>query len=177
MTDPLARSCIRLVGGHLRRAWTAGDDLEARTGMAVAACHGGMAFANSSVCLVHGMSRPLGAVFHIPHGLSNAVLLPTVTAFSLSGALGRYAQAARDLGLADEEECDAEACDRLLDGLNQLNEDLEIPRLRELLDIEYDEFDRHLPKMAADALESGSPARNPVLPDESAIADLYRRAW
>jgi alcohol dehydrogenase class IV len=177
MTDPLARSCIRLVGEHLRRAWTAGDDLAARTGMAVAACHGGMAFANSSVCLVHGMSRPLGAVFHIPHGLSNAVLLPTVTAFSLAGATGRYARAARDLGLADEEQSDAQACDRLLDGLNRLNEDLEIPRLRELLDIEYDEFDQHLPKMAADALESGSPARNPVVPDEAAIADLYRRAW
>jgi alcohol dehydrogenase class IV len=64
MTDALARSCIRLSGQHLRRAWTAGDDLDARTGMAIAACHGGMAFANSSVCLVHGMSRPLGAVFH-----------------------------------------------------------------------------------------------------------------
>jgi alcohol dehydrogenase class IV len=177
MTDPLARSCVALVGEHLRRAWRVGDDLEARGGMAVAACHGGMAFANSSVCLVHGMSRPLGAVFHIPHGLSNAVLLPTVTAFSLSGAPQRYAQAARDLGVAEEGHGDSEANDRLLDGLNQLNEELEIPRLGELLDIDYEEFDRRLPKMAADALESGSPGRNPVVPDESDIVDLYRRAW
>ena len=54
--------------------------------MALAACQGGMAFTNSSVCLVHGMSRPIGAVFHLPHGLSNAVLLPAVTRFSISGA-------------------------------------------------------------------------------------------
>jgi alcohol dehydrogenase class IV len=82
MTDPIALSCVRLVGRHLRRAWANGDDREAREGMMFAACQGGMAFSNSSVCLVHGMSRPIGAVFHLPHGLSNAILLPAVTAFS-----------------------------------------------------------------------------------------------
>jgi alcohol dehydrogenase class IV len=177
MTDPLARSCIALAGRHLRRAWEVGDDLEARAGMAVAACHGGMAFANSSVCLVHGMSRPLGAVFHIPHGLSNAVLLPTVTAYSIPGAPARYAQAARDLGVAGPDHADGDACARLLDALQRLNDDLEVPRLRDLLGIDVASFDAHLEKMAGDAIESGSPARNPVVPEAHDIVDLYRRAW
>ena len=82
MTDPLALSCIQLVARHLRTAFHDGTNHAVRAGMMLAACQGGMAFANSSVCLGHAMSRPLGAIFHIPHGLSNAVLLPTVTRFS-----------------------------------------------------------------------------------------------
>jgi len=60
--------------------------------MMLAACLGGMAFANSSVCLVHGMSRPIGAMFHLAHGLSNALLLPALTRWSLPGAVARYAR-------------------------------------------------------------------------------------
>lgn len=82
LTDPLALTCIRLVAEHLETAWRDPANRPAREGMMLAATLGGMAFANSSVALVHGMSRPIGAVFHVPHGLSNAVLLPTVTRFS-----------------------------------------------------------------------------------------------
>ncbi|MBI3462650.1 MAG: iron-containing alcohol dehydrogenase, partial [Planctomycetes bacterium] len=62
MTDPLALSCIALVARHLRTAFHEPNNSQAREGMMLAACQGGMAFANSSVCLVHGMSRPIGAV-------------------------------------------------------------------------------------------------------------------
>ena len=58
-----------------------------------------MAFSNSSVGLVHGMSRPIGAHFHVPHGLSNAVLLPDITRFSPPGAVERYAVIARRRGV------------------------------------------------------------------------------
>ena len=145
--------------------------------MALAACHGGMAFANSSVCLVHGMSRPLGAVFGIPHGLSNAVLLPTVTAYSLSGARGRYAVVARTLGAASISDSDADAGLKLLEALQQLNDDLQVPRLRDVPNVERNRFDANLEKMAADAVASGSPGRNPLVPDTSEIVELYRRAW
>src|ERR1043166_2682323 len=91
MTDPIALSCIRLVAENLRNAYRQPANESAREAMMLAACQGGMAFANSSVCLVHGMSRPIGALFHLPHGLSNAVLLPTVTRFSIRGAPDRYA--------------------------------------------------------------------------------------
>ncbi len=68
------------------------------------ASQAGLAFSNSSVALVHGMSRPIGAHFHVPHGLSNAMLLPAVTRFSISGAPARYAEAARRIGLAADED-------------------------------------------------------------------------
>ena len=86
LTDPIALSCTRLVAEHLLTAFREPDNRPAREAMMTAACQGGMAFSNSSVCLVHGMSRPIGAHFHVPHGLSNAVLLPDVTRFSLPGA-------------------------------------------------------------------------------------------
>jgi alcohol dehydrogenase class IV len=177
MTDPYALSCVRLVGQSLRQAWQEPEDREARAAMAIAACHGGMAFANSSVCLVHGMSRPLGAVFGIPHGLSNAVLLPAVTAYSLPGARGRYATVARAFGAATLDDPDEAAGEKLLAALQQLNHDLEVPRLRDLRGVDRDRFEASLAKMADDALASGSPSRNPVVPTAEEIADLYRRAW
>jgi alcohol dehydrogenase class IV len=177
MTDPYALSCIRLVGGNLTSAWRNPDDREARAAMALAACHGGIAFANSSVCLVHGMSRPLGAVFGIPHGLSNAVLLPTVTEYSLPGAPKRYATVARTLGVASLWDSDADAGSKLLEALRKLNDDLEVPRLREIPSVDRDRFDANLSKMAEDAVASGSPSRNPQVPQPDEIVDLYRLAW
>jgi alcohol dehydrogenase class IV len=176
-TDPLALACVERCGRHLEAAWRDGDDLEARAGMARAAYEGGAAFANASVCLVHGMSRPLGAVFHVPHGLSNAVLLPAVTAFSLAGAPGRYAEVARALGLATAGDDDAAAGEALVAGLESLNDRLEVPRLRDLPGVDRAAFDAALPKMAEDALDSGSPDRNPVVPTVDQIVELYRAAW
>jgi alcohol dehydrogenase class IV len=176
-TDELARSCVALCGRHLEAAWRDGTDLQAREGMARAAYEGGAAFSNSSVGLVHGMSRPLGAVFHVPHGLSNAVLLPAVTAFSLPGTPGRYAELARALGAASEGDDDERAGAALLDALEGLNARLEVPRLRDLRGVDRETFDAALTKMAQDALASGSPDRNPVVPTAEEIEELYRRAW
>ncbi|HEU4325218.1 MAG TPA: iron-containing alcohol dehydrogenase [Roseiflexaceae bacterium] len=177
MTDPLALSCIRLCAEHLETAWRSPEDRPAREAMALAACQGGMAFANSSVCLVHGMSRPIGAVFHLPHGLSNAVLLPAVTRFSLPGALARYATVARTMGYATAADSDTAAAEALAAGLEGLNERLEIPRLRGCKGMDSARFEAALPKMAADALASGSPQNNPVVPTDEQIVALYREAW
>jgi len=179
MTDPLALSCIRLVGRHLVDAWNDGADRAAREGMMMAACQGGMAFANSSVCLVHGMSRPIGALFHLPHGLSNAILLPTVTRWSIEGAPARYAEVARALGpdCAEPGDRDELACRKLVDWLETLNAHLELPRLSECKGVTREAFEQHLDKMAADALASGSPGNNPRSPDAGEIRELYRAAW
>jgi alcohol dehydrogenase class IV len=123
------------------------------------------------------MSRPLGAMFGIAHGLSNAVLLPTITAYSIAGASSRYATVARRLGVADADDDDGDACHKLLSGLQALNDDLQIPRLRDLPGLDGDLFEASLAKMADDALASGSPGRNPVVPAADEIVDLYRRAW
>ena len=177
MTDPIALSCIRLAATHLVKAWEEPGNLAAREGMMLSATQGGMAFANSSVCLVHGMSRPLGLLFHIPHGLSNAMLLPAVTRFSLVGAEARYATVARTMGLCAADASDASAAASLVEGLEKLNARLEVPRIRDFKGATLEVFEAALEKMASDALASGSPANNPVVPTASEIVQLYRQAW
>ena len=177
MTDPLALACIQNVGRHLETAWREPGNHAAREGMMMAAMQGGMAFANSSVCLVHGMSRPIGALFHVPHGISNAMLLSVVTRFSLPGAVARYATVARTLGWARAHETDAAAGSALLRGLDQLNARLQIPRLRDHPRMDTNRFERLVEKMAGDALASGSPQNNPIVPTAAQIVALYREAW
>lgn len=177
MTDPLALSCIHLVGQHLELAWNEPDNRVAREGMMLAATQGGMAFANSSVCLVHGMSRPMGAVFHLPHGLSNAILLPAVTRFSVCAALERYAMIARTLNVATHDESDEAACGQLVNWLENLNERLALPRLSACPGVTTEILDTQVEKMARDALASGSPANNPRVPSTDEIVQLYHQAW
>ena len=177
LTDPIAAASISKVQRYLRRAWTDPDDLEAREGMAFAALQGGLAFTNSSVCLVHGMSRPLGVAFHLPHGLSNAVLLPTVTRFSWKGGARRYGDVARTMGLASDKKSDEYACEALVDCLATLNNELEVPRLRDCCGGDAGKFRATLPKMASDALESGSPQNNPTVPTSEQIMELFDSAW
>jgi alcohol dehydrogenase class IV len=145
--------------------------------MALAATLGGMAFSNSSVCLVHGMSRPLGAVFHLPHGLSNAILLPTVTRFSWDANSRGYADVARSVGCAEPDDTDVKACANLVEWLEELNCVLEIPRLSQCRNVERAAFDTNLEKMAEDALASGSPANNPRVPSKMQVCELYTQAW
>lgn len=177
LTDPIALSCVRLCGEHLETAWREPSNRSAREGMMLAATQGGMAFANSSVALVHGMSRPIGALFHVPHGISNAMLLPTVTRFSVPGAVTRYATVARTLGWTRAGESDESAAVALVAGLAALNRRLKVPALREFLKGQDERFRGSLEKMAHDALASGSPSNNPVVPSVEQIVDLYRQAW
>ncbi len=177
LTDPLALSCIQLVAKHLRTAYQEPSNHTARAGMMLAACQGGMAFANSSVCLVHGMSRPIGALFHVPHGLSNAVLLPTVTKFSWSSAAERYATVAKTLRCCPFHIPDERAAESLTEGLQRLNDDLNVPRLRACRGVDETRFQSSLSKMAADALASGSPQNNPRVPTADEIVALYEQAW
>jgi alcohol dehydrogenase len=115
------------------------------------------------------MSRPIGAHFHVPHGLSNAVLLPTITRWSVDGSRARYAEVARSMGLADEH--------ALVDELDALNADLGVPRLGELEGVGREHFDRVKADMAEAALASGSPGFNPRVPDAEEIVALYDAAW
>jgi len=177
LTDSLALTCVRLAAEHLETAWREPANQPAREGMMLAATLGGMAFANSSVALVHGMSRPIGAVFHVPHGLSNAVLLPTVTRFSLAGAPERYATIAKTMRLCSPEATAAVAAGSLIEGLANLNERLKIPRLRECPGLERSRFGAMVGKMAEDALASGSPQNNPVVPTAEEIVRLYEESW
>jgi alcohol dehydrogenase class IV len=176
VTDMLALKAARLIGAHLRRAVADGDDEEAREAMMLGATLAGAAFSNASVALVHGMSRPIGAHFHLPHGLSNALLLPTVTRFSVSGAPDRYASIAREMGLAEAQDADDLACERLVEELEALNADLDIPSLSGA-EVDRDHFDRVVEEMAQAALDSGSPGFNPRAATREEIVELYRQAY
>jgi alcohol dehydrogenase class IV len=123
------------------------------------------------------MSRPIGALYHVPHGLSNAVLFPTVTKFSISGAPERYATISRLMGYATDVDSDNVANEKFVAGLKKLNEDLQIPRLGEVCKVDLIAFDEKVLKMAKDSLASGSPNNNPVIPTEEQIIDLYHKAW
>jgi alcohol dehydrogenase class IV len=144
--------------------------------MMLGATLAGAAFSNASVALVHGMSRPIGTHFHLAHGLSNALLLPAVTRFSVAGAPDRYATIAREMGLAGANETDATACERLVEELESLNRDLEIPSLSGA-DVERDHFERVVEEMAQAALDSGSPGFNPQPATKEQIVELYRQAY
>ncbi|HOB14619.1 MAG TPA: iron-containing alcohol dehydrogenase, partial [Novosphingobium sp.] len=134
------------------------------------------AFSNSSVALVHGMSRPIGAHFHVAHGLSNAMLMPLVTGWSAPAALPRYADCARAMGIADLDESDQAAVGRLVEALEAINAELSVPTPREY-GISKERWDELTPLMAEQALASGSPGNNPRVPEVSEIITLYRQAW
>lgn len=175
-TDGLARQAMGLIARNIRAACAEPHNRAAREAMMLGATTAGMAFSNASVALVHGMSRPIGAFFHVPHGLSNAMLLPEVTAFSAPAALERYADCARAMGLAEEGEGSQSAVARLLDELRRLNQDLQVPSLH-AYGIERARYDELLPVMASQALASGSPANNPRVPTSEEIIALYRRVY
>ena len=175
-TDMFALRAMRLVADHLRTACFEPDNAAARAGMMLAANLAGMAFSNASVALVHGMSRPIGAHFHVPHGLSHAMLLPAVTRYSLNDALPRYAECARAMVWAAPDDADQLAGSRLIDGLQKLNHDLEVPTPR-AYGIDRDRFDSLLSTMADQALASGSPNNNPRIPSADDIIALYREAY
>ncbi len=175
-TDGLARNAMGLIARHIRTACAEPDNRAAREAMMLGATTAGMAFSNSSVALVHGMSRPIGAFFHVPHGLSNAMLLPEITAFSAPAALDRYADCARAMGLAEEGEGSQGSVARLLDELRRLNRDLAVPSPR-AYGIDRARYEELLPVMASQALASGSPANNPLAPSSDEIIALYRRVY
>ncbi|HXC15180.1 MAG TPA: iron-containing alcohol dehydrogenase [Stellaceae bacterium] len=175
-TDGLARQAMGLIARNIRSACAKPDNRTARAAMMLGATTAGLAFSNASVALVHGMSRPIGAFFHVPHGLSNAMLLPEITAFSVPAALDRYADCARAMGLADETEGNQGAVARLLDELRRLNRDLSVPSPR-AWGIDARRYEELLPVMASQALASGSPANNPRVPTTDEIIDLYRRIF
>ncbi|MEH6577959.1 MAG: iron-containing alcohol dehydrogenase [Amphritea sp.] len=175
-SDSQALSAMRLLGPNLRRVYHDGSDKEAREAMMLGSTLAGVAFSNASVALVHGMSRPIGAAFHVPHGLSNAMLLPCVTEFSIPGAPERYADCARAMGVANELDSIEVANGKLLDELRALNDELQVPT-PEQFGIERQAFLDLMSTMAEQALASGSPNNNPRIPSAEEVVAIYAQLW
>jgi alcohol dehydrogenase class IV len=175
-TDGMAIAAMKAIWKNLPTACAEPSNRKAREAMMLGALQAGIAFSNASVALVHGMSRPIGAHFHVTHGLSNAMLLPAVTAWSAQAAVSRYADCARAMDIAQRDDNDAEATERLIEALRKLNVELDVPTPKRY-GIEEDKWTRLLPVMAEQALASGSPSNNPRIPDAASIQALYREVW
>jgi alcohol dehydrogenase class IV len=176
VTDTLALEAIRLIAGNLRQAWANGDNLAARTNVMNGALQAGMAFSNSSVALVHGMARPIGAYFHVPHGVSNAALLSDVIRFSIPGNPKRYAEIAGAMGEVIEGLSVLDAAALAVDAVERLAQDLKVPTLA-ALGVEEKKFDSIVDQMARDAIASGSPGNNPRKATQEEIVQLYKAAF
>jgi alcohol dehydrogenase class IV len=174
--DSFARTAMGGIWRSLPVAYFEPANRTARERMMLAATQAGIAFSNSSVALVHGMSRPIGARFHVPHGMSNAMLLPAITTFSLPGNLRRYADCARIMTIAESEANDEAAAAALVDALKQLNRQLEVPT-PEKLGIDRNQWSDAIPAMVEQAIASGSPANNPRVPSPEEIAELYGQVY
>lgn len=175
-SDAVALKAMRLIAANIRTACSEPGNHAARSAMMEGAHLAGIAFSNASVALVHGMSRPVGAFFHVPHGLSNAMLLPAITAWSAPAALARYADCARAMGVAGDELGDQAAVAALLSELAALNADLSVPGPA-AYGIDAARWEEVIPVMAQQALASGSPGNNPRVPEASEIEALYRAVW
>lgn len=175
-SDQQCLAALRLIGPNIKTAYHDGNNEKAREKMMLGSTLAGIAFSNSSVALVHGMSRPIGAFFHVPHGLSNAMLLPSVTEFSIPLAATRYAECAVALGVATDEDGVAKANAKLIEFLKDLNQELKVPTLAEF-GVEKAEFDRVVETMVEQAFASGSPNNNPRIPTKEEMLSLYHGLW
>ena len=175
-SDRMALDTIRLVTQNIYAVDKNPKDLKAREGLMLAATLGGLAFSNASICLVHGMSRPLGSNFKVPHGLSNAMLLPTITEFSIDYAKSRYAECSRAGNFALTNDNDDIACEKLIKSLYKINSDFDVPSMK-TFGINEKNFEEKLENMATDAEISGAPNLNPRVPSVKEMIDLYGQAW
>ena len=177
--QPLSRtfslSAAKRIFANLATCVDDPGNVEARTQMSIAATEAGIAFNNSSVTIIHGMSRPIGALFHVPHGLSNAMLMEACFDFALDGAYPEFAEVARYCGLSHAEN-DEQAARDLMAAIHELLGTVGIPTLAEF-GVERDEFIATIDKMAADAEASGSPANTIKPVTQEDMKAIYHKIY
>ena len=180
LSDTFALSAIKRIHKNLPICYADGKNEQARMQMALGATEAGIAFNNSSVTIVHGMSRPIGALFHVPHGLSNAILLPACMEFAIQENTARFAEIARLMGVADENTADMDAAKAFVAEVTRFCKELGIPSTEEVLakgGFTKDDFFAQLDKMATDALDSGSPANTMRQPSKEDIIAIYKKVF
>ncbi len=176
LTDICALSAIRRIFRYLPKAYVDGSDRKAREELQIAAYEAGVCINNASVTLVHGMSRPIGALFHVPHGISNAMLIVECLSFALDGCYERFAAMARAIGPVEEDTSEEAAAETFIEALASICRVCRIPTLAEY-GIKKEDFDALIPKMAEDAMASGSPGNTIKPVDKDALIKIYRRLW
>ena len=176
LSDSFALSAVKRIFKYLPVAFHDGKNENARVEMSVAALEAGIAFNNASVTLIHGMSRPIGALFHVAHGLSNAMLMKECLGYALEGAYDRFADLGRAIGVAEAADSDKEASEKFLAEVVKLTEKLETPTL-EQFGIDKEAFFNVIEKMAYDAMDSGSPQNTRRAITQADVEQMYRNLW
>lgn len=176
MTDTLAVSAVKRIMKYLPIAYKEPDNSLAREQMSIAALEAGICINNSSVTIVHGMSRPIGALFHVPHGMSNAMLLKECLSFAVSGAYEKFANLGRETGVASDSDSDETAAEKFINSLQNICDVCEIPTL-EQYGIDRDEYDSKISKMATDAVASGSPANTVKEVTVDDCIEIYKKLY
>lgn len=176
LSDSFAMSAVKRIFKSLPVAFKDGKNEEARIQMSVAALEAGIAFNNASVTIIHGMSRPIGALFHVAHGLSNAMLMKECLGFALEGAYDRFADLGRAIGVADATDEDKAAAEKFFSAIEGIVKELETPTLAEF-GIDKEEFFKVIDKMAYDAMDSGSPQSTMREVSEEQVKQIYRNLW
>jgi len=139
-TDVLTLKAIELVGGYLRTAVHKGSDIEARDAMLTASLMAGMGFHNTKLCLVHAITGPLGGMYDVPHGGSNAIVLPHVMKFLLPGTVDKYVAIARALGENVEGLSPRMAAEKAVSAVEQLAIDVDLPPGLSAYGVNADDF-------------------------------------
>lgn len=176
ITDTLAVSAVKRIMKYLPIAYKEPDNSLAREQMSIAALEAGICINNSSVTIVHGMSRPIGALFHVPHGMSNAMLLKECLSFAVSGAYEKFANLGRETGVASDSDSDETAAEKFIDSLQSICDVCEIPTL-EQYGIDRDEYYSKISKMATDAVASGSPANTVKEVTVDDCIEIYKKLY
>lgn len=172
LTHFFALPAIELISQNLRPAWANGRDITARSNMLLGQLLAGFTFGNTGTALAHGMARPLGAYFHVPHGLANAIVLPKVMEYTWVAAPEKFAQIAQAMGENISGLSMMEAAQKAVEAVKKLCRDIRIPRLSDL-GINREEYQKVIEQMAKDGLDSGTPQVNPRRPTEKEIVELF----
>lgn len=174
LTDVYSLSAVMKIMEWLPVAVSDGSNLEARKQMSIAALEAGICINNSSVTVVHGMSRPIGALFHVPHGISNAMLLTVCLEDMLNSATARFGNLGKAIGLEGID--DMEVANKFISRVKQLCSYCKVPTL-EGYGIGEADFMEKIDKMSIDAIASGSPSNAPKNYSASDCRGLYIKAY
>ncbi|WDV07585.1 iron-containing alcohol dehydrogenase [Lysinibacillus irui] len=175
-SNVLALSAMELIVNNLVKVYEHGDDVDAREAMSLGSMQAGLSFSNASVALVHGMSRPIGALFHVPHGISNAMLLPAVLDFSKESCIDRLADLGQFFNETKEPFSQEELAQLAITSIKEMCKHMKIGNLKQW-GIEEQAYYDAIPKMAEDAIASGSPSNNPKVPTKEELMELYKIAY
>lgn len=173
MSDMFEIKAIDMINRYLPTAVNEPSNAEARNGMAVAQYIAGMAFSNVGLGAVHGMAHPLGAIFDIPHGVANALLLPIVMEFNMPAAIEKYGEIAKAMGVYKQGMTPAEAAQAAVDAVRELAVRVGIPQHLAELGIKEEDLPRLAEAAMADVCTPGNP-RDVTYDD---ILALYKKAY